>query len=119
MALRKTHDDADPQLITSMDEIRQRKGIPFDEFCATHPWWEWTASRLKRRMIDAHGRAWVPMWEPDPGVGICYDPELTPQAEENIIELLRRHDDDLAAGRTRLYDLDELDELDEHDDWAD
>ena len=87
--------------------------MPFEEFCAKHPYWEWTESRLARRMIDSQGHAWVPMWAPDPGVGICYDPELTPEAEENVVEMLRRLDEDLAAGRAKLYDLHEL------DDWYD
>ncbi len=113
MALRKTHSDVEPQPVTSMEEIRQRKGMPFEEFCAKHPYWEWTESRLARRMIDSQGHAWVPMWAPDPGVGICYDPELTPEAEENVVEMLRRLDEDLAAGRAKLYDLHEL------DDWYD
>lgn len=113
MALRKTHDNTEPQAITPMDEIRRRKGMLFDEFCANRPWWEWTESRLARRMIDDQGRAWVPMWNPDPGVGICYDPEITPEAEENLTEVLRRLDEDLAAGRTRLYDLHELDDWDD------
>lgn len=113
MALRKTHGDAEPQPITSMAEIRSRKGMPFDEFCAKHPWWDWTESRLARRMIDAQGRAWVPMWDPDPGVGICYEPDLTPEAEENLAEMLRRLDEDLAAGKTKLHYLDELDDWDD------
>ena len=87
--------------------------MPFDEFCAKHPYWEWTESRLARRMIDSQGHAWVPMWAPDPGVGICYDPELTPEAEENVVEMLRRLDEDLAAGRAKLYDLHELDDWDD------
>ena len=109
MALRKAHGDAEAQPITSMEEIRRRRGMPFDEFCAEHPWWEWTESRLRRRMIDA----WVPMWEPDPGVGICYDPEVTPEAEANLSEVLRRLDEDLAAGRAKLHYLDELDDWDD------
>ena len=113
MALRKTHSDVEPQPVTSMEELRQRKGMPFDEFCAKHPYWEWTESRLARRMIDSQGHAWVPMWAPDPGVGICYDPELTPEAEENVVEMLRRLDEDLAAGRAKLYDLHELDDWDD------
>ncbi len=113
MALRKTQDTPQPPRVTSMDEIRRRQGMPFDEFCAKHPWWEWTESRLSRRMIDEQGRAWVPMWEPDPGVGICYDPEITPEAEENLSEVLRRLDEDLAAGRAKLYYLDELDDWDD------
>ena len=111
MALRKTQSDEESQPITSMEEIRQRQGMPFDEFCAEHPWWEWTESRLARRMIDSRGRAWVPMWDPDPGVGICYDPEVTPEAEQNLVEVIRKLDGDLAAGRTRLYDLHELDDM--------
>ena len=113
MVLKKTHSDAEPEQVTSMAEIRSRKGMPYDEFCAQHPWWEWTESRLARRMIDAEGHAWVPMWAPDPGVGICYEPELTPEAEENLAEMLRRLDEDLAAGRARLYELNELDAGDE------
>ena len=104
--------NTDHQPVTSMDEIRRRKGMPFDEFCAKHPWWEWTESRLARRMIDAQGRAWVPMWDPDPGVGICYDPELTPESEAYIAELVHQLDEEQAAGKLKLWDLDELDELD-------
>ena len=113
MALREAHGDAEAQPVTPMEEIRRRKGMPFEEFCAKHPYWEWTESRLARRMIDSQGHAWVPMWAPDPGVGICYDPELTPEAEENVVEMLRRLDEDLAAGRAKLYDLHELDDWDD------
>ena len=113
MALRQTHDDSGRQPVTPAAEIRRRKGMPFEEFCAKHPYWEWTESRLARRMIDAQGRAWVPMWNPDPGVGICYDPELTPQAEEYIAELSRKAYEDALAGR--VYDLDEIDDLDDSD----
>lgn len=112
MTLKDVRRGSPPPAITSMDEIQQRKGMPFDEFCAEHPWWEWTESRLARRMIDDQARAWVPMWNPDPGVGICYDPELTPQAEVYLAELVRKLDEDQAAGKLRLWDLDELDELD-------
>ena len=97
--------------VMSMDEIRERQGMPFEEFCASHPWWEWTETRLERRMIDSQGRAWVPMWTPDPGVGICYDPELTPAGEEYIAELARKAREDALAGNT--YTLDELDAMDE------
>ncbi len=115
MALRKT-DHSQFQSVTPMDEIQRRKGMPFDEFCAQHPWWEWTESRLARRLIDEQGRAWVPMWNPDvgnSGTGICYDPEITPEAEQNLVEVLRKLDEDLAAGKTRLYDLRELDDWDD------
>ena len=111
MALRRSHDEDVTQPITSMEEIRSRKGMPFDEFCIEHPWWEWTEARLARRMIDDQGRAWVPMWNPDPGVGICYDPELTPEAEVYLTEIVRKLDEDQAAGNLRLWDLDELDAL--------
>lgn len=115
MALRKTQPNSAPQPVTSMDEIRSRKGMPFDEFCAKHPWWEWTESRLARRMIDAQGRAWVPMWAPDPGVGICYDPEITPEAEANLLEMVRRSKEYERNGG-KLWTLDELDALDGTDD---
>lgn len=74
MALRNIRGDTEPQPVTSMEENRRRKGMPFDEFCAKHPWWEWTESRLARRMMDDQGKAWVPMWEPDPGVGLATTP---------------------------------------------
>lgn len=102
----------DVQPVTSMEEIRRCKGMPFDEFCAQHPWWEWTESRLARRMIDDHGRAWVPMWNPDPGVDICYDPELTPEAEAALEEMVRRSKEYERNGG-KLWDLDELDDLDD------
>lgn len=111
MALRKAHGDSESQSVTSMDEIRRRQGMPFDEFCAKHPWWEWTEPRLARRMIDAQGRAWVPMWEPDPGVGICYDPEITPEAEKNLEEMVRRSKEYERQGG-KFWTLDELDALD-------
>ena len=114
MALRKT-DHSASQPVTPTDEIRRRKGMPFDEFCAQHPWWEWTESRLARRMIDDQGRAWVPMWDPDigdAGVGICYDPEITPQAEKAVAEMVRRSIEYERNGG-RLWYLDELDDWDE------
>ena len=37
MALRKTHDNTEPQAITPMDEIRRRKGMPFDDSAPTTP----------------------------------------------------------------------------------
>ncbi len=113
MTLRRIEGESTLGTPMSMADIRRRKGMLFEQFCEQHPWWEWTESRLSRRMIDPQGQAWVPMWDPDPGVGICYDPELTPAGEEFISELLRRLDEDLAAGRARLYDLDELDDWDE------
>ena len=111
MALREAHGDAEAQPVTPMEEIRRRKGMPFEEFCAKHPYWEWTESRLARRMIDSQGRVWVPMWNPNPGVGICYDPELTPEAEVYIAELSRKALEDALAGKGTY--------LDELDDWDD
>ena len=37
MALREAHGDAEAQPVTPMEEIRRRKGMPFEEFCAKHP----------------------------------------------------------------------------------
>ena len=51
------------------------------------------------------------MWAPNPGVGICYDPELTPEAEVYIAELSRKALEDALAGKGTY--------LDELDDWDD
>ena len=69
-------------------------------------------ARLARRMIDAQGRAWVPMWEPDPGVGICYDPEITPEAETNLVEEMVRRSKEYERQGGKLWTLDELEALD-------
>ena len=110
MTLQRAQDQETQDAAMSMDEIRLRKGMPFEEFCEQHPWWEWTESRLARRLIDEQGRAWVPMWNPDPGVGICYDPELTPAAEAAVEELVQRSIEYERQGG-KLWDLDELDAL--------
>ena len=110
MVLEQRQPESEPGTLTSMEDIRAQRGMPFDEFCEQHPWWEWTESRLGRRLIDDQGRVWVPMWDPKYGTGICYDEEWTPEAERNIAEVLRRLDEDLAAGRDSLTYLDELDD---------
>ena len=110
MTLQRARDESESTAVTSIDEIRLRKGMPFEEFCEQHPWWEWTESRLARRMIDDQGRAWVPMWEPDPGVGICYDPELTPAGEEFIAELSRKAMAEVLAGGGDIFDPNDADD---------
>ncbi len=110
MTLQRAGDESESPAVTPIDEIRRRKGMPFEEFCEQHPWWEWTESRLARRMIDEQGRAWVPMWEPDPGVGICYDPELTPAGEEFIAELSRKAMAEVLAGGGDIFDPNEADD---------
>ena len=96
--------------VMSMDEIRERRGMPVEEFCASHPWWEWTEARLGRRMIDSQGRAWVAMWDTEYGVGISYEPELTPQAEVFIAELARRAREEILAGGGDVFDYDAPDD---------
>ena len=118
MTLQRARDESESPAVTPIDEIRRRKGMPFEKFCEQHPWWEWTESRLARRMIDEQGRAWVPMWEPNPGVGICYDPELTPAGEEFIADLVQRSIEYERQGG-RFWDLDELDALDALDGTGD
>jgi hypothetical protein len=61
-------------------------------------------------MFDAQGRSWVPMWDPDPGVGICYDPELTPEAEEYIEQLSREALEEVLSGGGDVFDPDEQDD---------
>ena len=107
MALRKTHSDAEPQPVTSMDEIRRRQGMPFDEFCARYPDWEWSERRRERLMLDPQGRVWVPTWNPEYGVGIAYDePGFTPEAEDYIIELARNAREEILAGGGDVFDPD-------------
>ena len=107
MALRK------PQAVTSMEEIRARKGMPFDEFCEKHPYWEWTESRMSRNMVDAEGRVWVPMWNAEHGVPIGRPRDLTPEADEFLSELSRKALEDSRAGR--MWTLDEIDAMEESD----
>ena len=111
MALRKTHGDREPQPVTSVDEIRRRKGLLFDDFTAEYPDWEWSERRRKRLMFDAHGRAWVPTWNPEYGVGIAYDESgFTPEAEDYLIELARKAREQILAGGGDVFDPDAPDD---------
>ena len=56
MALRNPHGDSQPQLVTSMEEIRRRKGVLFDDFTDKYPDWEWSERRLKSLTFDDPGR---------------------------------------------------------------
>lgn len=111
MALRKTHDNTEPQAITPLDEIRRRKGMPFDEFTSKYPDWEWSERRRRRLMVDELERIWVPTWDPEYGVGIAYDePGYTPEAEEWIAELSRQALEEVRAGGGDVFDPDEPDD---------
>ena len=110
MVLEQRQPESEPGTLTSMEDIRAQRGMPFDEFCEQHPWWEWTESRLGRRLIDDQGGVWVPMWAPDPGVGICYDRELTPAGEAYIAEISRQAMAEVLAGGGDVFDPDELDD---------
>ena len=107
MALRKTQDTPQPPRVTSMDEIRRRKGMLIDDFTAKYPDWEWSERRRERLMIDPRGRVWVPTWDPEYGVGIAYDePGFTPEAEDYIIELARKAREEILAGGGDVFDPD-------------
>ncbi len=56
MALRNPHGDSQPQLVTSMEEIRRRKGMLFDDFTDKYADWEWSERRLKSLTFDDPGR---------------------------------------------------------------
>ena len=112
MALRDVDSESDStHPVTPMAEIRRRKGLLFDEFTRKNPGWQWTAKRRKCLMYDEQGRCWVPMFEPEHGVGIEYDPLYTPEVEEMFDEISRKAREDILAGRVTY-----LDELDDDDD---
>ena len=95
--------------ITPMSEIRRHKGMPFDDFCAEYPDWEWSERRKRNRlMYDEEGRVWVPMFDPEYGSLYAYDePGFTPEVEEALVEESRRALEEVRAGR--FYTLDDLD----------
>ena len=112
MALRDVDSESgSPHPVTPMAEIRQHKGMLFDEFTRENSGWQWSAKRRKCLMYDEQGRCWVPMFEPEHGVGIEYDPLYTPEVEEMFDEISRKAREDILAGRVTY-----VDEMDDDDD---
>lgn len=97
--------------VTPMAEIRRHKGMLLEVFTHINPGWQWSEKRREQLMHDDQGRCWVPMYSPEDELYIDYDPLLTPEAEEGLVELSRRAMEEVKAGK--YYTLDELDDEDD------
>ena len=111
MVLEQADNASEARPITPMPEIQRHKGMLFDDFTREHPGWQWSEKRRKCLMFDDQGRVWVPMFDPEYGVGIAYPAEFTPEAEERFKAISRKARADVLAGRVTY-----LDELEDEDD---
>ena len=110
MVLEQADNASEARPITPMSEIRLRKGMLFDDFTREHPGWQWSDKRRKRLMFDEQGRAWVPMFNPEYGVGIAYPADYTPEAEERLNAISRKARADILAGKGVVFNSDEPDD---------
>lgn len=88
MAIRKMDSDSDAgRPVTPMSEIRRHKGMRLEEYVELYPVWADWMRNHRQLMYDDDGRAWVPRWNPELGVGIGWedDEEFTPDMVEGLI----------------------------------